>query len=1126
MRLCFLFCFISLIQVSATSLAQKITLSKNNASLQETLDDIRVQTGYSILCDADVLSTAKPITVDLKNIPIDEALKQCLAYQPLTFVIKQKTIIISLKKETRDLKVAQIVITGTVLDERKTTLPGVTIKVKNTAIAAVTTANGTYRITVPNENAILVFSSIGYITQEVPVLKRNVVDVVLKEQNTGLNEIVVVGYGTSKVKDLTGSVGRVSMQDFAKAPVKSFDDALAGRLAGVQVSGNDGQPGQMNNIVIRGAGSITQDNSPLYVIDGFPLEDANSNSISPDDIASIDVLKDASATAIYGARGANGVIIITTKRGKKGAPVINYNGYYGTQKVMKTIPLMSPYEYVKYQLELNGPIATTRYLTTPGRTLDSYQNETGVDFQDLVLRQAPMQNHNISIRGGNDKTLFFISGNIIDQNGIIVNTGFKRYQGRISLDQTINEKFRIGINANYSNSITYGTIPSSDGSSNVSNSYLYSVWGYRPITTNENFDEINDFVDPDIDVLADHRVNPLISAQNELRRNINNTLIANTYLEYKVTPDLTLRITGGVTSNALRDESFYNSKTARGNPDRNVAGVNGAIYNTSRSNFLNENTVNYKKVFNKDHSFELLGGYTVQFNDSRLSGFSAASVPYENLGLDGLDQSLSITPSSGSTKWRLQSYLGRFNYSYKSKYLLTATMRADGSSKFADGKRWGYFPSASVAWRISEERFFKKISAINDAKIRLSYGQTGNNRIDDFAYLPQLTVPPSSSYSYNNGGPSLGATITAFGNPDLKWETTEQTNAGIDLSLFGQRVEFTADVYKKTTNDLLLNALLPYTTGLGSAFKNIGKMQNQGLEITVNTININSKHFKWNTGFNISFNANKVLALTENQTSLTTPVAFDNLWRALAPYISVIGQPIAQMYGAIWEGVYGYDDFNVTSTGKYVLKTGISNNGDPSANIQPGDIKYRDINHDGTINSDDFTIIGRALPLHTGGLSNNFNFMQFDLNIFLQWSYGNNIFNANKLIFEGNGKAVKELNQFATYANRWSPTNTTSTLFRTNGEGPSFYSSRLVEDGSYLRVKTISIGYNFSKTLLQKLKMSNARVYVSGQNLFTITGYSGIDPEVSVRNSTLSPGFDFSAYPRARTLTFGLNISL
>lgn len=1015
-------------------------------------------------------------------------------------------------------------ISGKVTSDDNEPLFGVTVFEKGTKTGATTDADGKFVLTVSNANATLSFRYVGYQSRDIPLNNRNTITLALKALDNALNEIVVVGYGTTTRKDLTGAVGQVKMNEFEKAPVKSFDEALAGRVAGVQVSGADGQPGEVNTIVIRGAGSITQDNSPLYVVDGFPLEDANNNSINPADIESIDILKDASATAIYGARGANGVIIITTKRGKAGEPVIAYNGYYGFQKNTKTIDLMNPYEFVKYQLELDQANATTTYLSN-GKTLEDYRNVKGLDFQDQIYRNAPMQSHDISLRGGSDKTRYSISANIIDQNGVILNSDFRRYQGRITLDQNVNRKLKVGVNLNYSYTISNGTIVNASSSTqSASTNLLYAVWGYRPVTGNDNNLD-DELFDPgfDYNVIADYRVNPVISAKNELRRNLTTGLIANAYAEYKIIPSLTLRVTGGITNNMLRNESFYNSLTQAGNP-RNSSGVNGSIYYNPATTWLNENTLTYKKIFNKVHNLTILGGYTMQGNKTARNGFNALNVPNELLGLDGLDESPSLIGTSLSSRWGLLSYLGRINYNYNSKYYLTASFRSDGSSKFAPGKRWGYFPSGAFSWRMSGEEFMKKLKFVSEAKLRLSYGETGNNRVGDFPYLDQITQPNSAGYSYGNGSPSKGAILTAFGNASLRWETTKQVNIGYDLSLFKQRINLTVDLYKKTTHDLLLQALLPYTTGLSNAYKNIGKMQNNGLEITLNTVNINGKTFSWNSNFNISFNKNKVLALAENQTSLTSPVSFDQKWNALSPYIAVVGQAVGQLYGAIWDGVYQYEDFDKSPQGVYTLKGNIPRNGNPT--VQPGDIKYKDINGDGNVNASDFTVIGRGLPVHTGGLSNNFIYKGFDLNVFLQWSYGNDIINANRLLFEGNGKQSRFFNQYASYANRWQPDNPSNTLFRTGGQGPFYYSSRVVEDGSYLRLKTISLGYNVPVKIYKKANLKSLRIYASAQNIATWTNYSGPDPEVSVRNSTLTPGFDFSAYPRASTLIFGLNLSL
>lgn len=1015
------------------------------------------------------------------------------------------------------------VVQGKLIDEKGRFLNGVSVKIKGKDKGATTDAKGNFILPVPDFTVTLEFSHIGYAMQDIALNGRQTLIVTLTSISSDLSSVVVIGYGTVRRKDLTGSVGKVDMADLAKAPVKSFDDALAGRVAGVDVTSNDGQPGSTSNIVIRGSNSITQDNSPLYVIDGFPIENPDNNIINPADIESIDILKDASATAIYGSRGANGVIIITTKRGKKQEPVISYNGYYGVQEDFNRPVMMSPYEFVKYQL-ISNPNAPATYLAN-GKTLESYANIKGVDMQELMLRRASMFNNSLAIRGGTDRTQYSISLSTLDQQGIIVNSGFKRYQGRINLDQTVNSKLKVGINVNYTNSKSFGTIVSSGGN-NTSVNLMFQVLGYRPVTGGVNDETLVDSLyDPNIDgiAVADYRINPYLSAQNELNQRIGNALMANGYIQYKIMQDLTLRLSGGIDNNWGRTESFYNSFTSTGNPRYNVKGPNGSVSNSLTSNWVSENTLTYNKQFSKKHALNILAGFTAQKTSISGHRLTASQVPNESMGIDGLDEGATQTISSSSSRNTLVSFLGRVNYNLLSKYLFTFSLRQDGSSKFSRGNKWGIFPSGGFAWKLGEEKFMQKLSFISGAKFRATYGTTGNNRVSDFPYLSTLGLPLTSAYSFNNGVAVNGVSLTALGSPDLTWETTAQADFGLDLDFFHDRLSFTADVYRKTTTDLLLFATLPYTTGFDAGYKNIGKMQNQGLELTLSSINIQRKDFKWTSSFNISFNSNKVLGLTDNQESLLSSVPWDaNFGNAL--YMAKIGQPVAQFYGLIWDGVYQYEDFAAAPDGKYYLKNNMPANGNQRKDIKPGDIKYKDLNGDLVVDAKDFTVIGRPLAVHKGGFSNNFTYKNFGLNIFLQWSYGNDIFNANRLVFEGNGRGFNSLNQYASYANYWTPTNPSNKLFRPNGQGPSFYSTRTLEDGSYLRLKTVSLEYNAPAYYLSRLKVKALRVYVSAQNLLTITGYSGRDPEVSTRNSTLTPGFDWSAYPIVRTIVAGINV--
>jgi TonB-linked SusC/RagA family outer membrane protein len=577
-----------------------------------------------------------------------------------------------------------------------------------------------------------------------------------------------------------------------------------------------------------------------------------------------------------------------------------------------------------------------------------------------------------------------------------------------------------------------------------------------------------------------------------------------------------------------RNDIFNNTKTRSGSPftqSGKINGVNGSILNTERNAYLNENILSYNRNFSKDHRVNAIVGATVQGSRIKTNGSSAQNLPNEALGLAGLDEGIPSLIRSTSSLFTLASFLGRVNYSYKSKYLLTASFRADGSSKFRSGNKWSYFPSAALAWTLGEEKWVKDLNVFSNAKLRLSHGITGNNRVSDFAYLSSIIMPAGVAYSFNNQ--LVNAAIPSeLGNPDLKWETTRQTDLGLDIGFFKQRLSLEIDAYRKTTFDLLLDAKLPTVMGYGSSLKNIGKVQNQGLEFTLNSVNVNNNNnnLTWNTSFNISFNKNKVLELAENQEALGSFLNWDGNYRNLPLYVARVGEPIAMFYGYIWEGNYQYTDFNGTPSGVYTLKNTVTDNGSGRDQVKPGDIKYRDINGDLTVNSQDQVVIGDPNPDFIGGITNNFGYKNFDLNVFFQFSAGADVYNANRLIFEGSGRTQQ--NMFATYIERWTPENQNNTYYRTNGYGPHSYSSRVVEDGSFIRLKTVQLGYNFPNELTRKIRFKSLRAYLSAQNLYTWTKYQGFDPEVSSRNSALTPAFDYSVYPRARTITFGINVTL
>ena len=1024
---------------------------------------------------------------------------------------------------------AQIKISGTVFDESDKPLPGVSITEKGTRSGVVSDINGQFTTRSLPPNTVLVFASIGFQTSEIIVRDNKPLRVVLKSSQTELNEIVVIGYGEVRRGELTDAVGVVKMKDLQKAPVANFDQALAGRVAGVQVSASEGQPGSELNIVVRGANSLTQSTSPLYVIDGFISEDGISQALNMEDIETINVLKDASATAIYGARGANGVIIIETKKGKLGAPVVNYSGSLGTQNVLNTMEVLSPYEFVKYQLEIDPVNAAARY-TANGQTLDSYLGVQGVDWQDKIFNRALMQMHSVSLRGGVNQTRYSVSASLNDQKGVIINSGFKRYQGQVALDQSIGKKVKTGINLIYSNHNQYGIQPSvSEAGGLASGMLMYSTWGYRPVSG--NFDDTSledDLTDDELGLSDDYRINPYLNAVNTYKKANTSFLNVNAYVNLLLAKDLTLKITGGINNRLLRQDVFNNSKTTRGTPSissNSLRLTNGSLDYTQSNSWQNENTLTWNKSIGKNHSLKVLGGFTMQQRNLSNYGLSAVKITDENLGMSGLDAGTPNTITAFETVNTLASFLSRVNYDYKNKYLLTASFRADGSSKFSKGNKWGYFPSVGIAWKIKNEEFLKSFDLISDLKFRSSYGETGNNRVSDFPYLSPLNFI-EEYYSFKNNDPVMVLAQEQLGSKNLRWETTEQFDVGVDLSLLSNRIQFTADYYQKTTRDLLMNANIPVISGFNEAVLNIGKIQNRGLEFSLNTTNLRTKNFSWESSFNISFNRNKILQLAQNEDFMYSTMAWNTTYNSVPLYKSEIGKPAGQFFGFVFDGVYQVSDFDFNNN-QYVLKDGVTYWGTDKNLIKPGDIKFRDLTSDNRITDDDRTLIGNPMPKHVGGFNNNFSYKSLSLNVFFQWSYGNDIYNANRLVFEGNGLARNSLNQFAEFKNRWTPDNASNTLFRAGGQGPTnYYSSRTIEDGSYLRLKTLALAYRLPDPIFRKVGVKNVNLSLSVQNLFTWTNYSGMDPEVAVRNTVLTPGFDYSAYPHSRTIVFGLKTTL
>lgn len=1138
------------LQANAKVYSQTVSISVKNASVEKVLQEIENQTHFGFVYAKEHLKSMKPVSLSFINEDFKTVLNAVFNGQKFTYVISGSNVIVKEKKliSSSELQSVQtpppFTITGKIVNDENVPLEGVSIFLKNSKKGVSSAKDGTFSIQVPQGGDVLIISYVGFENTELKVTKPGFLTIKLRQKENKDDEIVVVGYGTSRKKDVTGSVASVSVADLKKAPVASFEEALGGRVAGVQVTSQSGQPGDGFQIAIRGNNSVTQDNSPLYVIDGFPIEGFNNSLINPAEIESIDILKDASATAIYGARGANGVVLITTKKGKEGPPQVNFQSFMGQSKVTKNIPLLDAYDFVKLQLEISPTSATQQYLSRGGKSLDDYKSVDGVDMQDKIFRTASATNHYLNIRGGTAATKYSFSGNVFNQEGVMINSGYKRYQINSSIDQKISEKVKVGLNVAYTNAKTFGTISAANaqdassgragGSISASGFLMYNIWGYRPVTgiSQDLTEEIVDQEAITGGVLA-YNVNPYVQLMNEIKEKKDQNVIINSYLDWTVLKNLRFRSTFGI--NQVRNTlySFNNSKTSSGNPITSPNGilVNGSVENRNTNNWSNENTLTYSKIFKKIHNLNVLTGFSQQGNTYRADGFRAIQVPNESLGISGLDEGTVSAINSSSSLWELRSFLARVNYGYKSKYLFTANFRTDGSSRFSKSNKWAYFPSSSFAWRFSDEKFLKKLASsikLSEGKLRVGYGTTGNNRVNDFSYLSVIaTSGISNTYSFNNGAPGTSAFISTVGNKDLKWETTNQTSLGLDLSFFDKRLLLTADVYRKSTNDLLINTTLPAISGYTSILRNIGKVENEGFELSLNYKVIDSKTFNWTSSFNISFNRNKIIQLSNNQEVIAYALG-NRIAGATANAISKVNNPIGTFYGYVWDGVYQYSDFDQLANGTYFLKANVPTNGNTRAAILPGDIKYKDLNGDGIVNAADNTIIGNPNAKHYGGFNNNFQYKDFELNLFFQWSYGNEIFNVNRMIFEGGGEFPGNLNQYKTVANRWTPENPNSLMPRFRPGSNVFsnvFSSRYVEDGSYLRLKTLNFAYNLSNNLLRKLFMKSGQIYLSAQNLVTWTNYTGYDPEVSVVSNALAPGVDFSAYPRNKTFTLGLNFT-
>lgn len=1067
----------------------------------------------------------------------------------ITLVVLHFFIPIFLFAQTRSIR-------GTVSDD-KGPMSGVSVLVKGTNNGTQTDASGNFKLTVAGASGkvVLTFSYLGYKKTEITADGEKDVVLKLAPEDNSLEDVVVIGYGTAKRKDLTGSVSSVGTKDLKDIPVNSVAEALAGRLAGVQVTTTEGRPGADILVRVRGGGSISQDNSPLYIVDGIPLENALS-IISPQEIETINVLKDAASTAVYGARGANGVVVITTKGGKEMKTRVSYDGYGGVRKIVNKLEVMNPYDFAMYQYQRYNGSADDRatFEKTYGRwvDLDIYKNIPMTDWQDEVFgRNALNKTHVVGVTGGSKATTFNLTLSNTKEDGIMLESGYKRTLASFKFDHRATDKLRIGLNTRYSRQRVDGVGTSSTGSQGTNR--LRNAVRYRPFVVP------GEDVAPSIDefdvAYADltNLTNPVMLAHNELKYDYRNDINVNGYFSYDIIPNLTFKSVLGVTGTNAKTNIYNGAITsvARSNASMPVVNIN------TGENFTltNSNTITYKRTIG-DHKFDVLAGQEIYQTKSTTFNSTIKWIPVDltvDQAFAGIQKAAPPTnqvqdpPTTSQSESRLISFFGRLNYTYKDKFLFTGTLRYDGSTKFLYENAFGAFPAFAAAWRISRESFMEEIPFISDLKLRASLGTSGNNRIDNDLFRTTFGTN-TSSYAFEEAV-TPGLAPPALANPSLKWETTISRNLGLDFTIWQNRINGSIDYYYNSTRDLLLSVKVPTTSGYTDQVQNVGKTLNKGIELQLSAVVMNTKDFTWNTSFNIASNKNQIVSLGNDPLGnpLSSYLVQSGWVNSMNDFKVEVGKPIGQFYGYVTDGFYTVDDFDYnTSTKAYTIKADVPNSTEAALGNrapQPGDLKLKKLTDtkDMKISTDDRTVLGNAQPKFTGGLNQQFTYKGFDMSVFVNWSVGNKVYNANKLeftttyqykdnnmlaimndrfkLFDENGQKVTDPAQLAAMnvnAKYWTPS-----------LGNYFLHSFAIEDGSFLRVSNITIGYSLPQSVLRKTRVfSKFRVYATVNNLHTFTKYTGYDPEANTRRSNpLTPGIDYAAYPRSRFFLAGVNVS-
>lgn len=1005
-------------------------------------------------------------------------------------------------------------ISGLVKAADGTGLQGATVAVKNQNTSTITDANGAFVLKTTDANLVLIVSYIGKVTREIATDGKTVLDIVLSDNPAELSNIIVIGYGTVRKSDLTGSVSSVNANDIKSIPATTIDQALQGKAAGVQITQMSGKPGAETSIRIRGTSSINAGNEPLYVIDGILMNTDGGDmsvggtrgprisplsSLNPNDIESIEILKDASSTAMYGSRGTNGVILITTKHGKAGKALINLDVTYGVQEVANKIKLLNASQFSDFVNEAKLNANQTPVYVNPKNL------GTGTNWQDEIFRRAPVGNYQLGLSGGNEKIRYSLTGSYFDQEGIIINTNFKRYSFRSNLDWKVTERLTVGNTFTYSRINTSGVLTNAG---QIVPGVVTSALLFNPVqpvfdsTVRGGYTYENDRGK----VLG----NPFAEAREFNSITKLSRVLGNVFARYRILPSLEFKTTFGIDA-FNNDESSYGpsflKRAQASNGEASLGKTNGLTW-------LNENTFTYDKSIGNSHRINAVAGFTMQqFNNEKLFVY-AFDFPDDRTGYHNISTALKPQkPFNNESQWNMVSYLGRVNYTLLDRYLFTLTGRMDGSSKFAEGKKYGFFPSAAFAWRISKEKFMENAEWVNDLKLRVSYGILGNQAIPPYGSL--ALIGPYGEGVFNSPTGSevyTGQEPLSYVNKDLKWETTRQTDVGVDITLFDSRVSINADYYKKKTFDLLLATPIPFTSGFSSTLLNIGNIENHGFDFNLHTVNIR-KALEWSTDFNISTNKNKIVNLNTN-TDIILQGAI--LLRQ--------GESIGTFYGYKFDGIFQTDAEAANSP---VLVGQEQNSSNPASRAKAGDRKYHDQNGDGKIDANDRVILGNANPMFTYGLTNNIKYKNLELNFFIQGAQGNKLANFNSydlLNFTGQNNVLADA-----ALNRWTPQNKSNQYPRALAAGSldqGVFSSAIVEDASYIRLRSVNMGYNLPSAFIKRLHINNFKIFIAGSNLLTFTKYTGYDPEANTfGQSTTLVGIDLGGYPQSKTFQIGASIT-